>query len=149
MDLSLQRRLAREVLKVGKDRIWFDPERMDEIKEAITRQDIRTLVNRGAIKVLPKKGVSRARARVLHQKKRKGKRRGPGSRKGKKTARTPRKRAWINKVRALRKFLRSLKERGVVDTKTYRELYRKVSGGFFRNRSHLKIYLTKLKGKGE
>ena len=149
MDLSLQRKLSKKVLNAGSSRIWFDPEKNEEIKEALTRQDIRTLVNRGSIKVLPKKGVSRARANVLQKKKSKGKKRGPGSRKGKKTARTPKKGVWMARVRALRKFLKNYKEKGLVTKEEYRDLYRKSGGGFFRNIAHLKLYISKFKKKGE
>ena len=63
MNLRSKRRLAAEVLKVGKDRIVFDDEYSDLIQDAITRSTIRGLVGLGAIKVKPKKGVSRGRAR--------------------------------------------------------------------------------------
>ncbi|MEM2875660.1 MAG: 50S ribosomal protein L19e, partial [Candidatus Bathyarchaeia archaeon] len=41
MNLRNQRRLATEVLKVGKSRVWFDPERIEDIELAITRDEIR------------------------------------------------------------------------------------------------------------
>ena len=41
MNLKLQKELARKVLKVGKDRVWIDPDHLEEIKEAITRADIK------------------------------------------------------------------------------------------------------------
>ncbi|PSH00979.1 MAG: 50S ribosomal protein L19e, partial [Nanohaloarchaea archaeon SW_7_46_7] len=43
-DLKSQKRMASEVMDVGKDRVWIDPEQMDRVDEAITRQDIRNLV---------------------------------------------------------------------------------------------------------
>ena len=48
-DLRAQRRLAADVLDVGENRVWFDPEEQGEIADAITREDIRDLVDRGAI----------------------------------------------------------------------------------------------------
>ncbi|MCK5562869.1 50S ribosomal protein L19e, partial [Candidatus Bathyarchaeota archaeon] len=76
MSLKSQRRLAAQVLKVGANRVWIDPERNDDVEVAITREEIRKLVHEGVIKALPKKGISRVRARVLHKKKKKGLRRG-------------------------------------------------------------------------
>jgi ribosomal protein L19E len=55
--------LASEVLKVGKSRVWLDPEFEDQLSEAITREDIRNLIDQKAIKETPAKGNSRGRAR--------------------------------------------------------------------------------------
>ena len=107
MNLRSKRRLAADVLGVGKDRIIFDPEAQDLIQDAITRSTIRGLVGMGGIKVAPEKGVSRGRARTKH---RKGKSRGQGSFRGAKTSRTPRKTAWVIKVRALRWRLKVARE---------------------------------------
>ncbi|MEF8907187.1 MAG: 50S ribosomal protein L19e, partial [Haloarculaceae archaeon] len=35
-DLSAQKRLASDVLDVGKNKVWFDPDRQGDIAEAIT-----------------------------------------------------------------------------------------------------------------
>ena len=45
MDLKNQRRLAASVLKCGKYRIWIDPEEPEEVQKAVTKQDIRNLLN--------------------------------------------------------------------------------------------------------
>lgn len=144
MNLKLQRRLAAEVLKVGENRIWIDPTKVKEVKKAITKGDIKALINKGVIKAKPKRGVSRARARMLHEKRKKGRRRGHGSRKGAKKARTPKKEVWMAKVRLLRAFLKRLKEKGIIDTKQFRQLYLKVKGNFFRSKAHLKMYIEKM-----
>jgi len=141
MDVSFQRRLAAEVLKVGLDRVWINPSRVKEVAEALTKDDIRDLIKRGIIKKLPIKGQSRARARELHEKKKKGRRRGYGSRKGKATARSDPKREWINRVRAQRELIRTLKERKLIDNRIYRDLYMKIKGGFFKSRRHILLYL--------
>ena len=141
MDLKSQKSLAARTLKVGKGRIWIDPTRIDDVSMSIRREDIRRLVHDGFIKVKPKKGISRARARILHQRKKSGKRRGHGSRKGKKTARMPKKEAWMKKIRPIRKYLKRQRDRRIIDTKTYRVLYRKAKGGFFKSVSHLEHYI--------
>ncbi len=143
--MMLQKILASKVKKVGKDRVKIVNK--EEVEKVITREDVRKLIHKGAIKILPKKGTSRGRARVLHEKKKKGKRRGKGSRKGKKGARTNRKRVWINLIRKQRKFLRYLKENNILDNKTYRDLYLKAKGGAFRSLAHLKLYLEKIIGE--
>ncbi len=144
MNLRFQRRMAAEILDCGINRIWIDPNALDEVSSAATKDDVRELIEKGLIKRKPVKGVSRARIRKRREQKKKGRRRGHGKRKGKKTARMPRKRAWIIRIRALRRRLRELKQNGVIDSRTYRMLYRKAKGGEFRSVSHLNAYLEEL-----
>jgi large subunit ribosomal protein L19e len=127
-NLSFQRRLAAKVLGVGKGRIRFNPERLEDLEDAITREDIRRMHRQGAIEVVKPAGTSRGRVRA-----RSG-RRGPGSRKG---TRESGKRRWIRQVRALRRTLRELRERGEVDSKLYRRLYLLIKGGAVRSRRRL------------
>ncbi|MBX5328439.1 MAG: 50S ribosomal protein L19e [Candidatus Bathyarchaeota archaeon] len=141
MSLKSQRRLAAQILKIGQNRVWIDPERIDDVEAAITREEIRKLVHEGVIQPLPEKGVSRARARVLHEKKKKGRRRGPGSTTGSAYAKISRKEAWMNKIRALRKRLRELKEKKIITEDTYRKLYRMASSGRFESAAELERYL--------
>ncbi len=145
MDLSFKKKIASQLFKCSKKRVKFDTERLDEIKEAITKDDIRGLISDNALIKTQKKGVSRARAKKRQEQRRAGKRRGHGKRKGKATARLPKKDAWMAKIRAQRKFLAELKEKGLVDNKTYRMLYLKSKGGFFRSRRHIKLYITEHK----
>ncbi len=130
-------KLVAEMYEVGVKRVWIDPDRIKEVEEAITKDDLRRLVESGVIVVLQKKGYSRGRIRVLKELKKKGRRRGPGSRKGRKTAREDPKRSWIKKIRAIRRLLKRLREKGVIDSSTYRKLYRQAKGGFIRSKAHL------------
>lgn len=142
MKLNNQKRLAAQILKCSKKRIKFDPDRSSDIKEAITRIDIKGLIKDKAIRKIHARGVSRGRARKRLVQRRKGKQKGPGSKKGSRGARLPRKRAWINKIRAQRKLLKKLKENKIINDKEYREFYLKSKGGFFRSRRHIKLYLS-------
>jgi len=145
MDVKFQRRVAADILKCGEDRVWMDPNALDEIKEAVTRDDIRMLIKRGLIKKKPKKGTSRVRANYLKMQKEKGRRKGHGSRKGKKYARYPRKRRWIKTIRPIRATLRDLRDSGMIDRSTYRKFYRWAKGGVYKSRNHL---LSHLKAEG-
>jgi large subunit ribosomal protein L19e len=145
MSLKNQRRIAAQVLKCSPYRVKFDPERLSDIKEAITKLDIRGLIKEDAIKERPVTGIARGRARELALKKRRGQRRGHGSRKGKSTARLARKKNWINHIRSQRKLIMRLKEHEKIDRKVYRMLYRKSNGGFFRNMRHIKLYIEEHK----
>ena len=141
MELKVQKRLAASVLKCSKSRIKLDSERLDEIKEAITKVDIKALIIDNAISRKPVNNTSRFRARKKIIQKRKGRQKGPGSRKGKRTARLPKKRAWISKVRIQREFLKYLRDKGLIKKNVYGDLYLKSKGGFFRSKRHLKLYI--------
>ncbi len=142
MNLKTQKRLAATVLKCSPERVVFDNERLDEIKEAITKTDIKLLISDKGIKKKNKKSISRGRTKKAKVQKKKGRRRGPGSRKGKYGARTPKKKTWTNSIRLQRKFLKQLRDKKLLTTKDYRILYRKSKGGFFRSLSHVKLYIN-------
>ncbi|MHC1611188.1 MAG: 50S ribosomal protein L19e [Candidatus Methanospirareceae archaeon] len=141
-DLTKQKKIAAQVLKIGESRVWIDPEATEEVAGAITREEIRGLIEEGVIRERQKKGVSRGRARVSARQKALGRRKGHGSRKGAKGARASRKRMWITKIRALRKRLKELRDEGLLDKTTYRRLYNKANGGVFRSVAHLDDYIT-------
>ncbi|HOW15343.1 50S ribosomal protein L19e [Methanosarcina sp.] len=140
-DLANQRRLASKVLGCGLDRVWLNPEASEEIASAITREDIRGLIEKGTIKAKPVRGVSRGRARALAAKRKYGHCKGHGSRKGKKGARTPSKELWMKKIRALRRRLKELRAEGALEKSVYCRLYRKAKGGEYRSVSHLNSHL--------
>ena len=141
MSLRSQRRLAAELLNVGEGRVWIDPDRIEDVEAAITREEIRRLIHEDIIQPLPKKGISRARARVLHEKKRKGLRRGPGRKSGSVRARVSKKQVWMKKIRALRKKLRELKTSRVITESVYRRLYNMAGSGVFESTADLERYI--------
>ena len=141
MNLKNQRRLASEILKTGKSRVWIDPERAEEVEGAITRGDIRKLIHEKVIQTTPKKGVSRGRARVLHDKKKAGRRKGPGSKTGRSTARMPRKKRWERRIRTLRAHLKELRMRRAIRKDVYRRLYLMAKGGAFSTKSQIDHFI--------
>jgi large subunit ribosomal protein L19e len=141
MKLNIQKRLAADVAGVSSKRIKLDITRLEDIKESITKHDIRGLIKGEVIKVIPKRGISRGRARKIKSQKSKGRRKGPGSIKGATKARVPQKEFWMNRIRKQRALLKELKTKKMITTKTFTELYSKSKGGFFRSKRHLKIYI--------
>ncbi len=131
MSLKAQKRMAAEILKCGENRVYFDPYLIDEIKMAITREDIRNLVKEGIIIKKYKKGNSKFRKNLLHERKKKGRARGLGKRKGTKNARFPKKKMWMNRIRPQRRELKKLRDRKLITTATYRKLYKNAKGGMF------------------
>mgnify|MGYP002517915456 FL=1 len=140
MNLTTQKRLAASILKVGLNRVWIDPERIEEVSMAITRDGVKQLINDGAIKAKPQKGISSYRSKKIKEQKKKGKRKGRGSIKGAKNARTPKKQVWMKTIRALRTDLKDMRDAGEIDPTTYRKLYKMAKGGAFRSKSYMKNY---------
>jgi len=140
MKLGAQRRLAASLFKCSPKRVWFDEDRLSDIKEAITKQDIKGLVSEGVIRLKPTKATSKGRIRHKKRQKAKGLQKGRGSRKGGLKARAPQKKQWMAKIRVQRKFLKLLRERGLLKKSDYRNLYLKAKGNFFRSRRHIKLY---------
>ncbi|MDO9097036.1 MAG: 50S ribosomal protein L19e [Candidatus Methanoperedens sp.] len=146
-DLANQRRLAAEVMDIGVHRVWLDPEAFKDISSALTREDIRELIEEGKVGKKEIKGISRGRARKVDEARAYGHRKGHGSRSGAKGARRPKKEQWMKKIRALRSQLREMRENKTIEVSTYRKLYRKAKGGEYRSRAHLKAQIEQLKGK--
>jgi large subunit ribosomal protein L19e len=140
--LSTQKRIAADVMKCGESRVWMDPEFEDEISLAITRNDIRRLVDEGAIQKKPVQGVSRGRARHKIRQKRKGQRVGHGRKKGKVTSKLSGKERWMMKIRPMRRELKKLRDEGKISPRVYRELYLKAKGNAFRNTAHLRTHIS-------
>lgn len=147
-DLANQRRLASEVMDIGVNRVWLDPEASKDIAAALTREDIRKLIEEGKVGKKPVKGVSRVRARKLHEARVYGHRKGHGSRSGAKGARRPKKEQWMKKIRALRSRLKELRDTKAIDATAYRQLYIKAKGGEYRSRAHLDAHIEQQKSKG-
>jgi len=138
-NIASQKRMAAEILKCGKTRIRIKLGK--EVEEALTRDDVRNLIRKGAIKKAQKKGSSRAAARKILAQKKRGRRKGMGSRKGRMRARMPRKREWMTSVKTLRTVIKDLRDSGRIERKDYRLLYRRVKGGMFRNKKHIMLYI--------
>lgn len=138
--MKTQRRLAADILNTSKKNVKFDPEQLDEVQNAITRADIKNLIDRGIITEKHHDNQSRGKARHIKKQKSKGRRRNAGSIKGSQNARRNKKRAWINKIRSQRSFIKQLKTNEAITNKAYRELYRKAKGGYFRSKRHIKLY---------
>ena len=141
MNLKNQRRVAAQLLKCGSNRVWIDPNKLEDASDAITRADVRTLIDSGAVYAKQKKGISRARTNYVKAQKAKGRRRGHGSRRGRKGARKPTKETWIQTIRPIRRKLRELRDAGKIEPSTYREYYLKAKGGVFKSRPHLESHL--------
>ena len=129
--MRLQKRLSAAVLKCGRNKVWMDPNEINEISNANSRQvkirqgrrqalncvsqtfrsvilsffrsqNIRRLIKNGLIIQKPQAVHSRARTRKNALARRKGRHSGPGKRKGTANARMPVKELWMRRMRVLR-----------------------------------------------
>ncbi|MBN1802946.1 MAG: 50S ribosomal protein L19e [Candidatus Lokiarchaeota archaeon] len=141
MNISAQKRMAAEILKCGENRVFLDPYFMEDIKMAITREDIRNLIKEGAIQKRYKKGISKTRKIIRHERKKKGRARGLGKRKGPKGARTPKKKAWMKRIRPQRRELKKMRDRKQITASTYRQLYKNAKGGMFNSVAQMNRYI--------
>jgi large subunit ribosomal protein L19e len=141
-NLSNQKRMAAEILKCGENRVWIDPNSIDDVAECITRADIRTAINSGTIKAKAKNGTSRGRIRHAAAQKASGKRKGPGSREGSANARVRDKARWIAIIRPIRDELKTLRENGDITPSAYRLFYRRAKGGQYKSRRNLRQHMT-------
>lgn len=146
VNIAKKRELVARILDVGANRIRFEPDRLEDVADSITRDNIRSLVNSGAIWTVQVKGTSRGRA-IKKRSVWKVHGKGPGSKKGKKTARVGKKAVYVIKVRSMRYHLKVLKERKDISNEIYWQLYKKVNGGQVRSLAHLRELVKEAKSR--
>ena len=130
MNLSKKKLLAVRTLKIGKERIMFMQSRLNEIKEAITKQDIRDLVKEGAITIKEIKGR-------LKNKKRKTRRSTGNIRKKVNT----RKKDYVALTKKLRTYVEYLETSGKISKDEKKELRKRIRNKDFRSKANLKEHL--------
>jgi len=134
MKLENKKAFAARALDVGLKRIVFNTQRLAEIKEAITKQDIRDLKNSGAIVIKGKKGH-------LTKKKRKTRRRAGSIKKRVNT----RKRDYLTLARKLRTHLANLKKRNQLDSEKITKLRKEIRASIFKSLAHMKERINQIK----
>ena len=133
MNLRKKKELAKRTFNVGEDRIVFVKSRLDDIKEAITKQDIRDLKQDRAIIIEEKKGRKKI-------KKKRKKSRGNIRKKVKK-----RKKDYVILTRKLRKYVSEMKNQGKISTEEAYDIRKKIKNRIFRSKSHLKEQIMGMK----
>jgi len=129
MTIATVRRLAADIFNVGENKVRINPDGLKEAEGALTRGDVRGLIDKGII--TKNKNQGRASTRRTG-------RTGRGRRKG-----TPldSKAVWMQKIRAQRRFLNVLLDSGALKHEARRAIYGKVKSGIFRNKRAMLLYL--------
>ena len=134
MNLGKKKILAIKALKVGKERIAFLKSRLSEIKEAITKQDIRDLHKEGAIIVKEVKGkrknLKRKRKRSTGKIKKKI---------------NKRKQEYVIMTRKLRKYTAAMKEQSKITREEKIDIRKKIRNRMFKSLAYLKNHIKELK----
>lgn len=134
MNLRKKKELAARTLKVGKDRIQFVQPRLEEIKSAITKQDIRDLKQDGAIIIKDIKGRKKNVKKKV--------RRTTGNIRKKVNKR---KQEYVKMTRKLRSYVAELKKQGKLSKEEVDDIRKKIRNRIFRSKAHLKTYIGGLK----
>ena len=146
VNLKTKRLLVSRILGVGANRVRFDSEHLDDVADAITRDNIRSLVTANVIEVKPIKGTSRGRSYFKKfQRHKRGTKQ--GSKKGKRGARVGKKEVYVRKMRSMRHQLKVSKYRKEITNKDYWNLYRQVTGNQIRNLAHLRSLIEETRSK--
>ena len=120
VNLKSKKRLVSRIVGVGVNRVRFDNDHLDDIADAITRDDIRSLITANTITIKSFTGTSHGRATSQKNSKSKKRTTGQGSKKGRKGARVGKKTVYVNKVRALRYLLKVSKDRKEITNESFK-----------------------------
>jgi len=132
MDLSKKKKLAMRTFKIGNEKILFVESRLDEIKDAITKQDLRDLEKSGAIIIMRGKGRTKVRGKAN---------RGVGNIRKKIKLR---KKTYMIITRKLREYLRELYSKGKVSKEEIASIRRKIRNNEFRSKTHFKELMAEV-----
>ncbi len=134
MNIGKKKMLAVRTLKVGKNRILFVNSRLKDIKEALTKQDIKDLQKDGAIIVKQIKGKKKLE--------RKSKKKSVGNVRKKVNKR---KKEYVIMTRKLRRYVAEMKKQGKLSKEEIKEIRNRIKNRVFRSKAHLKEHIGGLR----
>jgi len=139
MAISTIKRVAAEILRIGECKVRIKPGEVKKAEEALTRDDVRSLIKEGVVYSALRRGISRARGRAHDAQKKKGRQKGRGSTKGHKNIK---KSQWMKKVRSQRTLLGKEYTDGKLSSMDRKKLYYMIKGGHFKSKNALTLYIA-------
>lgn len=139
MGMNFAKRAAASILQRGQSAIRVKPESALDAAKALTKEDIRKLIQSGSIYAIKAKHNKSEGARLLKKARSEGRSRGPGSRRGTRKRRIGR--VWEKKVRSQRRMLKELKAMDKIDKKTFTLFYRQIKGNQYATKANLLLQL--------
>jgi large subunit ribosomal protein L19e len=121
------KQIASQILNSGVSRIKILPNAIEDVKKALTRNDIRKLIEDKKIIAIAKK------QKMKKERKKKSVRKG--------TAKARRSIRWEDKVRAQRRLLKKLKEEKKISNQNFKKVYKLIKSGNFASKSSLLTFL--------
>ncbi|KAL6121989.1 RpL19 [Nucleospora cyclopteri] len=148
--LASVKRMAKNVLNCGRNKLWIDPNEYEKVLAVDTIQGVQELIEEGSISKRPDKINSKAKARKRAEAKRKGRHMGFGSRKGTKNARLPAKTIWIKTIRSMRTVLKEMKVNGELNSEEYHKYRQQAKGNMFKlNKNTMVDHINKKKAEAQ
>jgi ribosomal protein L19E len=121
------KQIASQILNSGVSRIKILPNAIEDVKKALTRSDIKKLIEEKKIIAVAKKQKMKKERKKKSVKK--------GSAKARKGVR------WEDIVRAQRRLLKKLKEEKKITNQTFKKVYKLIKSGNFSSKSSLLTFL--------
>ncbi|MEK6919058.1 MAG: 50S ribosomal protein L19e [Nanoarchaeota archaeon] len=134
MNLRNKKELAARSLGVGKGRIRFIESHLAEINDAITTQDMISLLQKGAIQIKPIKGRLKNVKRTTRR----------GSGKIKKKIRNT-KTVYVRKTRKLRAAIKAMKNNESISGEEYKKLRVHIKASKIKDKSHLHEHIKEMR----
>lgn len=139
MGMNFARRAAAYILKRGESAVRIKPEANADAEKALTKEDIRRLVQKGDIYAVKSEHNVSESSKLLKKARGEGRSRGVGSRRGTRKARTGR--VWEKKVRSQRRLLKELKLMKKIDNVTFTRFYSLIKGNQYATKANLLLQL--------
>jgi large subunit ribosomal protein L19e len=143
MSIKFTKRAAAGLLDRGLGSIRIKESEQEAAAKAITKDDVRDLIKRGAVYALKEKRNLSLHGRAHEIKKRKGRGLGRGSRKG--TAKARAGVPYKQRIRAQRRLIKKIKSEGKINNEQFKMLYALVKGGTFASKITL---INRIKSEG-
>ncbi len=132
MDLSKKKALAARTFGVGEARIMFNKERLNDIKEAITKQDMRDLLEQKTVLI---KEITGIKTNTVSTRRRAG---------SIKMRPNRRRQEYMMMVRKLREYVSQMRNQEKINQKEFLILRKEVRARQFKNKNGLKERITHL-----